>query len=484
MNVSNGIGRIGVRDITGSSSNEDYNGRNGHVNKGKLNYINIHMVPAKVSYFLSMARFALCEYSMLFYVSIGFSSSNAGWINGLQLIGGMLAAPLWSLLADKKAIHKCLSLFICIMAISTMTSLPLINQTMGDARRTVCPYKTNNGNDTTTQRHINHFSEYDEKVLFYSLLTAAIIAYSFDSTILAFMDTGVIQRMRSSPKESVYGHQRFFGGIGYSVGSMVYSTAIHYFPRGNLSCYTAIFVVYFAFTGSLGISFLVLFSGMKTTTLEPDNVSPNTVNVSPNTGKNVSKILCSTLFCKRVIFFLASVLILGILQGVWYAFTFVYMKEIGAPTLLLGLSTQSETVSALIIYVLSNKLITWLGGPMPVMAFNCFSWALRFTCLARMKNPFLLLVINLSHGFCFPLCYVATIEYIKSRTDTRVLTTMVGISNTLNTSGLVIANLVGGYLYKKYGGSLLFLCASALACVWCVIIISIQKCSGLYQDGR
>ena len=68
--------------------------------------IDRHMLPAKISNFLNMTRFALTEYMVIFYMSIGFTASEAGWIQGLQYIGTVVAAPLWGLLADRTNAHR------------------------------------------------------------------------------------------------------------------------------------------------------------------------------------------------------------------------------------------------------------------------------------------------------------------------------------------------------------------------------------------
>lgn len=437
---------------------DDENGEDAlNDNPTRVKTINIHTLPCKVSYFLCMARFSICEYIMLFYVSTGLSLGNAGWINGLQLLGGMVAAPLWSFLADKMGSHKILSFFVCMMAVFTMSLQPILNESLGDDQRTVCPYKINETHDNLVKEK----NSSEDNSLYFSLLVAAVIASSFDSTVMSFMDAGVIQRVHTSSKPSEYGHQRLFGGIGYSLGSLLFSAAIDYFPTGHISCYSGLFFVYFGFTTCLAFSLLWLFKGISFEKAEEQ------IEV------NITHLLIDTLTNFHTLFVLLTVLVLGLLQGFWYSFVFVYMKEINSPTLLLGLSTQSETIGALLIYIIGQKLIKYLGGPIEALTLSCISWTLRFMCITHMKSPYVLLVINLLHGICFPLSYLAVTEFIKITSDFRVLTTMCGVRSTLNTTGLIIANLVGGHIYRLYGGRVIFVVSTSIGGFWGIIMIGV-----------
>ena len=54
--------------------------------------VNSYMISSKISYFLNQARDCVYEFLIIFYVGIGFNTADAGFINGIQLIGGVVAA--------------------------------------------------------------------------------------------------------------------------------------------------------------------------------------------------------------------------------------------------------------------------------------------------------------------------------------------------------------------------------------------------------
>ena len=144
---------------------------------------------------------------------------------------------------------------MCIMTVLFMCLLPILNETLGDSYITTCPSKSNT---TFTE---NHFSKGNYTLLFYSLIATAVIASSFDATINSFVDSGVLERLKSFPRNSEFGRQRLFGAAGYGIGALVYGITGNYFPTGPISCYAGLFIVYSAFTTSLGFTCYWLFAG-------------------------------------------------------------------------------------------------------------------------------------------------------------------------------------------------------------------------------
>ena len=55
----------------------------------------------------------------------------AGLINGIQYLGGGLIAPIWGVIADRKNAHRCMSVFVALMAVLCTCAVPLLVEILG-----------------------------------------------------------------------------------------------------------------------------------------------------------------------------------------------------------------------------------------------------------------------------------------------------------------------------------------------------------------
>ena len=424
-------------------------------NGGKTCSVNSYMIPAKLAYLFEEAHSAINEYLALFYISSGINAADAGVINGTRILGGIFTAPLWGLLADKTQRHKIVATIVCAISLLVICLQPLFAEIYGDPHKTVCPYKKR-FNETHSKKFSSNGNIYDhQKALFHSLLVVSIIASIFEGNILGFVDGGTLQRIQTSPTPCEYGSQRAFTGIGFVIGSLLYSFAIMYFPKSNISCYSGIFIVYFILTLFLTFNVYWLFDGI---ILTPEK-------------KDITKILMSTMKNFETIFIFIIVLMKGFFYGLWFGFSFIYLKEMNAPTLLLGFSTVVVAASSGVAYIYSNKVINILHGPMSALSFSSFVWSMRFISFAYIENPYLIIPINVLHGLTSSLSKVALMEYIKGSTDPLIQTTICTIKNAMFSSGIALAYMIGGKLYSEHGGRQLFIGSSLICFVFGGIII-------------
>ena len=416
--------------------------------------VNSYMISSKIAHFLNEVRSCINEFIMIFYVGIGFNKRDAGFINGIQLFGAIVASPFWAYIADKHGIHKFIVSFLCVMALMTMSTLPLLSVIYGDKQKNVCPYKVGN---TTNIGISDKYSWGNHDILYYSMLFTGIIAATFDGSITGFVDSGVVRRVETSPQKTNYGHQKYFGSLGYCLGSIMFGFSIHYFPRVNVTCYSGIFVTYAIFTTLLIVSSYYLFNGIS---LETKQKQP----------KKAWQQLSNTLKQIDILFILLCVLVEGFIRNTWFDFTLFYLKELHGPTLLLGFSVSVIGFSGMITYYFSKWIILKLGGPEMSICLSYLIWSVRYICLAYMENPYFILVINLGHGMTYSLFKVAVLEYINVKCDPIILTTMCGIIETMIIIGKCIANMLGGSIYMIYGARIFFIGISILCISWCVVV--------------
>ena len=416
----------------------------------KCMQVDSYMLPAKVTCFFTSGKASLQDYMMLFYTSTGLSPSEAGFINGVQYIGGAVGNPFWSYIADNKGHHKTILLFLCFMAVVTIYAKLIISMILSP-QSNFCPRNHTLNEPTIVIPEKSH--------LFYSLLFTAILASSFNSTADSFADVGILLRVRSSPGgRANIGMQKYAGSLGSFAASFVYSVSVQYFPPGASNCYTGIFVTYFLFNLGFSVSSHFLYK--------------NVVILKKEKRINIHSILWTYIKRFDSLLFFSSVLLNGILYGTYFSFLFLYLKSLHAPTLLLGASIGLNCISALTAYIFSERIIHALGGSCNAMCFSTSMWGFRFLCTAAMTNPYLIFIIDLFHGFTFSLFQVSSLKFVGETADERICTTVCGIAAALfRCCSFVIANIVGGVVFEKYGPKVLFNGAAVLSFSWTLVIV-------------
>ena len=308
--------------------------------------------------------------------------------------------------------------------------------------------------------------------LFYSLLIAAILSSSFDSTIVSFIDVGVIHRVKKSSQDGTnIGMQRYVASLGTSFGAIAYSFSFKYFPYGSVSCYAGLFVTYLVFAVCTGVSSYFLYKNQE-------------INRKSSTAE-AKNILLAHIRSFDTILFLFSVLLNGTIQALYFSFLFLYLKHLNAPTLLLGFANSMNLVSSVIVYILSERIINFMRGPYNAMCFSCFMWGLRFISTSSLVNPFYIFIIDIFHGFTFSLFRVACLKHVKETTNQTIFTTMCGIVNSLYLCvSFCLANVVGGKLYDEFGARNLYRGAAVVCFVWTFIGIVYALLKNKFQKSK
>ena len=414
-----------------------------------------HMLPAKAAYVFKLAKFTFYEYLILFYVSIGLNVTQASNIIGFQNLGGMVGAPLFGLVADKWKLHKILFWVLGILSMVSMCLQPILPILLSGKQRNTCPVKVNQTlpNDSYSTPSNN------PSYLYYSLMVTCIIASLFDSHVMSYIDSSILQRVKTSPTGSQFSQQRIYGAVGAGLGSIAMSLSITYFPKSDTSCYTGIFITYLSFSLLLLISCYFVFKGLLFQPIE-------------STHEDVTEIIWQSLKELNMIMFLLSVLINGIVQATSYTFLFLFLKDLGAPTILFGISMVLGSFCSLFTYYYSDKLMEIANGTLNAMCISCLAWSVRCMGNAFLHNPFYVLFTDLLNGLSYSLFIVCSMEHIKNTCDPRVLTSITGIVNGLHTYiGYSIATFAGGEIYRKYKGKYLFIGISIMSFVWAMVML-------------
>ena len=429
----------------------------------KWYFIDSSMIVSKLGFLCVAATFASTEpYLLLILISVRLDPVDAGLVGGLRFIGGFIGGNIWGFIADYKKCHRLVLLIVCSGALLSMAAQPFLILWLGTNAGNTCSKPNTNhsfGNSTLVKGKINKTT--NEKHLFYAMLMVNFMVKFFDSAYRGFLDSGVVERCHINPRKPNFGFQRMFGAVGSAFGIVTSNIFVHYFPEAPVSCYTGVFIAYIIFALALLLLTQLLFRGLTFTVEENSN----------DQKVNIWKLLLRTMD-GRACFFLATVLMMGIQQSFYVNFTFLRLKEMNAPSLIYGLNMAVAALASAAFFIFGDLIIVKVGGNWPAMIACVFAYFIRFLAIASVENPWFIPLIQLLQAFCYGLFLTAAVLHVKSIARPEIRTTLYTIMNSLHFGvGIIIANTLGGKLYKDYGARNLFLIASLTALVWTIISI-------------
>ena len=440
--------------------------------------VDVGMISSKLSYFFQNGKDSCyLPYMMLFLTNIGLTHEQAGRVNGFRFIGFIFGAPLWGILADYKKIHRIIIFILCISAFVLMSSQPFISIPMSQNK--VCeneiPHNKTGNHSTsrnTTHGSVNENNNDGNTKLFAVMMTINLIASCFDGSTQGFVDSGVMQKVNTRRVKTDFGKQRLFGAIGYGVGAFASSVAVEYFPKTYLPCYSSVFIIYGCFLLSLTLCTYLLYKDLSFDLPTTTSTRARSVTSDIFRGNNVGKNLLKTLSKLKTLFFFTTVLLVGAMNTVYISFLFVLLKELNCQNIVMGLSIVVGAIASATFIKLSEKFIQMCGGPIRVLACGTLSWALRFLLFYYMKNPWVVLPIQLLQGFGYGMFITTSLVHIRAICTPDIYTSMYGIFNGLFFgAGAILGNVVGGKLLMTYTVRELFLGTSILGFIWTFIMI-------------
>ncbi|XP_057292254.1 major facilitator superfamily domain-containing protein 6-B-like [Hydractinia symbiolongicarpus] len=429
----------------------------------KTEWINFYILPAKLSCFFVAAKdSAYALHLILFLMHAGLDPAEAGAVCGLRLLGFVIGAPFWGYVADNKQAHRLISGVLCIASILLMNTQLLIAYYLGNSSTNKCPHITNHTYSNAPESDLmapTRSTKHNQ--LFMSMIAINIAASFFENSLNSFVDAGVVQRIHESPKPLDYGKQRFYDGFGAASFVFISSVAPDYFPKFNITCYSAIFFVYTFVMLNLLISTQFLFSGL---TFKRET-KKNTVSTR--------EILFNTLSNGRILFFFFIVLWNGAEHALYFNYTFLFLKEIGASNLLMGMCAVIAAMATTISFRFSTRIINLCGGVWKTLALCCCSYFIRYLGTAYLQNPWIVLLLQPLNGIGYGLFLATTVTHIRSVSKPAILTTMFSITQALHVGfGNILANSAGGQIYLLYGGRVLFLVGAYGAALWTCFVIT------------
>ena len=438
--------------------------------RGKWQYVDQYTLVVKLTYFLLGAKTSSFEpYMIVFLVSIGLTPVEAGLIGGIRLIGAVIGGVFWGFVADYKKQYRLIIGIVCIGSIVTMGLQPLLSVWIGDKEKNICQYTAKHTNTSTfggsfTKQNKSVTSEQSTQIsssniLFYAILLVNVISKFLEGPHISFTDSGAVEKCRILPHKPNFGSQRMFGAVGFAAGIMISNIFVDHFPKSSVSCYTAIFIVYGILTSAFSFSILTLYEGL---TFEDESTKSDGVDILKKLWKigNIDAVM-----------FFTTVLVMGTEQGFYIGFTFVLLKEMGAPTIINGLSIAAASLTCIGSFLFGSAIIQKLGGTWYTILMCCFTYFLRFISMAYTQNPWLMPLIQTFQSTSFAIFTISAVFHVKEISPPEVRTTVYSIMNTLHYGlGCLLANIIGGNIVASKDTRFLFRMACLIALLWSILL--------------
>ena len=299
------------------------------------------------------------------------------------------------------------------------------------------------------------------------LFTLMIIWFAligaFDGGIPILIDNSVIDTIEKV-KSSDFGKQRLWGAVGFGLAAFASGVGIELSGSKGPNYFT----MFYIFLGS-NVSLFISCCFLDMSGHQHKN---NLLNKEREKKPNLTKGLIKTFRKFNVSFFFLTVLIMGIANGLLYGFMFLYIQDLKGSKIIMGLSILVACSTEVIMFPISNSVIKLLRGNLIAIALSFAMYTVRFLGFSVLQNAWYILLLQLLHSVCFALFWNATVYHTSDLAPKGMKATLLGIMNGVF-FGIAggSSSLIGGILYKHFGGRNLFRGYAIICGVWTVFMI-------------
>ena len=334
------------------------------------------------------AASVVLPFMALYYEEMGLSGAQMGLLAGIPPVMTMLGASVWGGLSDATRKYKQVFLLVIVGAMAAVLMIPLANSFL------------------------------------WLSLVIAVHAFCFMS-LLPLIDNSALGIL--GPRSNKYGQIRLWGSIGWGVGAPLIGPLVERFGLNwTFYSHAALMVVGVLIALRLPVAQKRSDGGF---------------------GQGLKKLLRD----QRWYLFILIIFVAGFGDAIIRNFSFLYFKELGAGSTLMGLSLTIGTFSELVVLALSGILLQRLGIR-TLMIISVATQALRLLGWSMIGDPYVALSLQLLNGLAFGALWMAGVAYAKEIAPEGMGATAQGLlSGVYFGFASVVGAMLGGVWYEQLG---------------------------------
>ncbi len=343
-----------------------------------------------IFYFLQFAAVAfLMPFLVLFYQERGFNGPQIGLLTGLSPLITLVGAPLWTAIADRTRQHR-LVMSLTLLAGSLITfAIPFLQ-------------------------------------VFAPVLAASLLTSFCFAPVSSLADNATMAML--GDEKDMYGRVRLGGTLGYALAAPVAGECVQRFGLQS------------AFWGYTALFLLALLASQRF-------VRGHT-HTAPAGARPASR---AWMLRPAWLLFLLGALGAGVALAFSNSYFFPYMKELGAPETLMGLSLTIGTIGEVPVLFFGHHLLRRLKA-YPLFIIALLITGGRLLLLAAATAPWQALLIQLLNGLTFPPIWLAGVAYADENAPAGLGATAQGIFGAVVFGvGAALGGLVGGPVLNNLG---------------------------------
>jgi PPP family 3-phenylpropionic acid transporter len=260
---------------------------------------------------------------------------------------------------------------------------------------------------------------------FFSLsLVIALQAFCFMS-LIPLIDNSALEILGNQSDK--YGQIRLWGSIGWGIGAPLIGLLVEHFGLN------------WTFYGHAAL----MLAGLLIAVRLP--VAPK------SSGGGFGKGLRSLLQDERWYLFLLVIFVAGFGDAIIRNYSFLYLKDLGASSTLMGLSLTIGTASELLVLFFSGQLLKGLGTR-KLLILSVSTQVLRLLGWSMINDPYVALSLQLLNGLAFGALWMAGVAYAREIAPAGMGATAQGLlSGVYFGFSSAVGALLGGFWYEQVG---------------------------------
>lgn len=209
-------------------------------------------------------------------------------------------------------------------------------------------------------------------------------------------------------------------------------------------------------------------------------------------GESIATKVMDLLRKKEIVIFLCFATLAGILDSFIIYYLFWYIEEMAVKTgyeesikLIEACVVAAECLGGEILFFLFSGKILKLLGYVHCLSFCFFMYFIRLVLISLIPSPWWLVLIEFfMQGSSYALCYTCIVAYASEISPIGTQNTIQGLVAGMDDgAGFAIGSIIGGQMYRRYGGTISFRVFAIGALVTCLAHIILRASTGTVSEN-